>query len=398
MNKLWLVARHEYQRTARRRSFLLGMIAMPAFIGAIVLAGVLVSGSLDSLDSLGYVDGASVLAPPLSQGEEPQPRRFTDESAARNALERDEIKAYYVIPPDYLTTRDVVVTFLKDPPSEALQTDFGGFIRESITAGLPDEFRTRLRDGFDVTLRTSGSKTVDSSSFFVNLIIPSLVGVLFMFTVLTTGGYLMQAVSDERENRTVEVLTTSLSPEQLIVGKSLGLIAAALTQLLVWSLTAAAALAVAARYVEVLARLTPPVSLIVLAVAFFLPSFALVSAMMTLVGSVIGDTRQGQQLSAILNMFFVLPLFFVNFVLESPNGLLAVALTLFPTTSMVTVAMRWGVTDIPMWQLVMAFTLVCAAAAAAVWAAPRVFRMGMLRYGQRLTLDRMLAGLRSGGR
>src|SRR5665811_304394 len=186
--------------------------------------------------------------------------------------DRDEIKAYYVIPPDYLTTRNVVVTFLKDPPSEGLQTDFDGFIRQSIASGLPDEFRTRLRDGFDVTLRTSGGKTVDSSSFFANLIIPSLVGVLFMFTVLTTGGYLMQAVSDERENRTVEVLTTSLSPEQLIVGKAVGLVAAALSQLLVWSVAAAVALIVAARYVDVLSRMVPPVSLIVLAVVFFLPS------------------------------------------------------------------------------------------------------------------------------
>ena len=398
MNKLWLVARHEYLRTARRRSFLLGIIAMPAFIAAIVLAGVLVSGSFDTVDSLGYVDGASVLSPPPSQGEGPQPRRFTDETAARNALEQGEIKAYYLIPPDYLATRDVVVTFLKDPPGDRLQADFDGFIRESITAGLPDQFRARLREGFNVTLRSSGGKTVDSSSFFVNLLIPTLVGMLFMFTVLTTGGYLMQAVSDERENRTVEVLATSLSPEQLIVGKAAGLIAAALTQLVAWSLTAAVALVVAARYIDVLARLTPPVSLMVLAAVFFLPSFALVSGMMTLVGSVIGDSRQGQQLSAILNMFFVLPLFFVSLVLESPNGLPAVALTLFPTTSMVTVAMRWGVTNIPTWQLAVAFALVCASAAAVVWAAPRVFRMGMLRYGQRLTLGRMLAGLRSGGR
>lgn len=398
MNKLWLVARHEYLRTARRRSFLLGMIAMPAFIGAIVLAGVLVSGQLDSLDSLGYVDSGGVLIAPVTHSDEPLPRRFADEDAARNALEGDEIKAYYVVSPDYMVTREVVVTFLQDPPGEALQSDFDGFIRDSITSDLPEAARTRLRDGFDVTLRTPGGRSADASDFFVNLIIPGLVAASFMFAVLTTGGYLLQAVSDERENRTVEVLTTSLSPEQLIVGKSIGLVAAALTQLVVWSLSAAVALAVAAHYVEVLARLAPPVSLILIAVAFFLPSFALVSAVMTLVGSVISDNRQGQQLSAILNMFFVLPLFFVNMMLESPNGILAVALTLFPTTSLVTVAMRWSVTDIPLWQLAAAFALVCASAALTVWAAPRVFRMGMLRYGQSLGLRHMIAGLRTGGR
>lgn len=397
MNRMWLVARHEYRRTTRRRSFLLGMLAIPAMIGVIVLAGVLVAGSFDTIDSLGYVDHSGVLSPPMDRPDRPVPQRFADENAARIALENDEIKAYYVIPSGYLATRKVSIDYLSDPPSRELQGAFSDFIRDSITSALPEDVRVRLRDGFDVTLQASGGRTMDSSGF-VNLIVPGLVGFLFMFAVLTTGGYLMQAVSDERENRTVEVLTTSLSPEQLIVGKSIGLVAAALSQLVVWSVAIVVSLAIAARYVEVLARIAPPVGLLVLAVIFFLPSFALVSGMMTLVGSVISDTRQGQQLSALLNMFFVLPLFFVNMVLESPNGILAVALTLFPTSSLVTVAMRWGVVDVPFWQLGLAFVLVSASAGIMVWAAPRVFRMGMLRYGQQLGLRHMVAGLRSGGR
>ncbi|HZK48892.1 MAG TPA: ABC transporter permease [Thermoleophilia bacterium] len=394
---MWLVARYEYLRTTRRRSFLLGMLAIPAVLGVIILAGVLVSGTVDPLDSAGYVDGSGILEPPAGRAGESLPRRFADEAAARRALEQGEIQTYYLIPPDYLATRQVSIKFLGDPPSDKLQNDFDGFIRDSITSGLPDEVRTRLRDGFDVTLRTASGRTMNSSGF-ANLILPGLVGFLFMFAVLTTGGYLMQAVADERENRTVEVLATSLTPEQLIVGKAIGLVAAALTQLAVWSITVTAALVVAARYVEFLARLTPPVSLMVVAMVFFLPSFALVSGVMTLVGSVVGDSRQGQQLSAIINMFFVLPLFFLTIMMESPDGILAVALTLFPTTSMVTVAMRWGVTDVPIWQLGLAFALVSAAAGAAVWAAPRVFRTGMLRYGQRLAPRHLFGGLRSGGR
>ena len=78
----------------------------------------------------------------------------------------------------------------------------------------------------------------------------------------------------------------------------------------------------------------------------------------------------------------------------NPNSPLLVALTLFPTTAFLTVTMRWSLTVVPVWQMVLSWVLLVTTAGFSVWAAGRVLRVGMLRYGQRLDLRAALRALR----
>ncbi len=77
-----------------------------------------------------------------------------------------------------------------------------------------------------------------------------------------------------------------------------------------------------------------------------------------------------------------------------PNGPLAIALTLFPTTAFITITMRWAFAVVPFWQLALSWLLLVATATLSIWAAARIFRMGMLRYGQRLSFDSVVAAVR----
>ncbi len=390
------MAHFEYSRVTHKRSFLLGMLAVPLLIAAIVGVGAVAATQGGGLDALGYADQSGVLKIDAEQGA--APHLYNDEAAAQAALGRKEIAAYYVVPPGYLASRDLTLVYETEPPGDRLQSDFDEFVRASLTADLPPAARDRLREGFQVTLRSADrSREIDEQGF-AGLIVPFAVAFLFMFAGIATGGYLQQAVSDEREGRTVEILTTSLTAEQLIVGKAFGLVAAALTQLLVWSLTVVVALGVVAVFVEEIGRIRPPLGLLGLTALFFLPSFALVSGIMTVVGSIVSDPRQSQQVSAIVNMLFVLPMFFISLLLETPDSPIAVALSVFPTTSLVTMAMRWGLTAVPGWQVALALGLLVGSAGASVWIAPRVFRAGMLLYGQRLAPRHIVQALRTGGR
>jgi len=80
----------------------------------------------------------------------------------------------------------------------------------------------------------------------------------------------------------------------------------------------------------------------------------------------------------------------------APNSTLATILTIFPTTSFLTIALRWSMTTIPQWELILAWILVTGSAAAMIWVASRVFRMGMLNYGQRLDVKTVLRAVRTG--
>ncbi|HEY3342300.1 MAG TPA: ABC transporter permease, partial [Anaerolineae bacterium] len=77
-----------------------------------------------------------------------------------------------------------------------------------------------------------------------------------------------------------------------------------------------------------------------------------------------------------------------------PNGTLAVILSLFPLTAPLTLLLRYGMTNVPLWQIIAAILLLALSAAGAMWLAGRIFRIGMLRFGQRVNISEIAAGIR----
>lgn len=398
MRELWLVAKEEYRTRVRQRSFLLGIVAVPLLI--IVSTGVILLVNLGGRDSrpLGYVDQSGVLAsavmPATEEGEDPlEVRAYADPAAARAALEAGEIQAYYLLPPDYLESRQVELYYMEEGPSTPVRNQFAQFIRANLLVNEPLGERAWALEGPELTIRSADGRRDWSLSNIVNVIVPYAAGFFFFFVMMGTSSYMLQAVTDEKENRVIEIIVTSMTPEQLIGGKALGLMGVALTQMAIWVAVAAGALLIAAPHVSFLAHMRVPWDLLAVFGLYFLPSFALVSGLMIAVGGAVPDHRQGQQIAGVLNMLFVLPMLFSALIFINPDSPLLVFLTFFPTAAMVTILMRWGTTIIPLWQLLASWLLLLVTAGLSVWAAARIFRLGMLRYGQGLNLREVLADL-----
>ena len=235
-----------------------------------------------------------------------------------------------------------------------------------------------------MTLRSlDGRRQIDPSSI-VDALLPFLAGFLFILATVSSSGYLLQALTAEKENRTAEVMITTLTPLQLVGGKSVGLMAVSLTQLAIWLGVAIAAIAVAGRYVPELRGLHVSPDLIVIILLYFLPAYALIAGLMTAIGAIMPDQQQGQQIAGLLNMMFFVPYFLAAILFTNPNGPLAVALTLFPTTAFTAITVRWGMTTIPTWQLAASWIILVVSAILCVVFAAQIFRVGMLTYGQRL--------------
>jgi len=400
MSKLWLVAKHEYRKMVGKKSFLIATLGVPLLI--IVVMAVVIFVAINSEDSrpLGYVDQAGILRPDAFATLDDDEKRVTihaypDASAARAALEAEEVQAYYIIPADYLQQPTVERYYLEKEPGGAAQEDFWDFMRASLVLQqLPEEAQARVFYGANLTVRTSDGKREAGSNNPLSLILPFVAAMFFFIVVLSAGGYMLQAVTDEKANPTMEILATSLAPEQLIGGKALGLMAVALTQVGAWIVALAGGLLIGAQFVEELQSLQVPWGLLGMTVLYFLPAYALVSGLMTVIGASVTEVQQGQQISGIINMLFTSPMFFITVLFAEPNSPLSIALSLFPTTSFTTILMRWGLTVIPFWQLAASWLLLVASAAGSVWLAARVFRLGMLRYGQRLSLKGILTDLR----
>jgi ABC-2 type transport system permease protein len=396
MNKTWRIARHEYARHVFTRRFLLGLLSVPLIILALVGLVFLILSMENSTRAVGYVDHSGLLAHPVPAPPVEEPDRaveilaFADEAAARSALEADRIQIYFVLPPDYLTSGQISVVHVK-PVKDPARYQFYAFLGANLLAGTDPAVAARLVDGSVMTIRTAdGSRTVSQSDWFF-ILVPMISGIGFIIAMFTAGGYLMQAVVDEKENRTMEVLITSVSPGQFMAGKIAGDTAAGLTQILAWAGFVVVLVAVGSTSFEFLKAIRfAPQTLIVFAAVLF-PAFMMFAGLMAVIGATVTEAREGQQVIGLISIPFWVPYMLTAALMSNPNSPLALALSFFPLTAPLTMVVRDGMTVLPAWQIATSGGILALAAAASIWIAGRAFRLGMLRYGKRLAWREIFA-------
>jgi ABC-2 type transport system permease protein len=399
MRSFWLVAKHEYRRMVMRRAFLLLTLAIPVGMAALILLAIVVETSGQNTLPIGYVDPTGLVdssrqATLPDANDRIKARPYADEEAALAALEREEIQAFFVLSSDYPHTLKTDLYYLEEPPSEDAWADFDEFIRANLVANLPDDVAQRLLQGPSIVVKDTASNREFSEASMINVILPFVATFLFFFATLAASGYMLGVVANEKENRTMEVMVTSITPGQLIGGKAVGLLAASLTQLAIYGIAAVVGLSVAAPYVPELQQATVPWTYLGVMALFFFPAFGLIAAILIAIGSAVTELQQGQQVAGILNLFFMVPIFLLPLILANPNHPTVVFFSLFPTTSFLTISLRWGLGTVPIWQLAVSWVLLVGTSLFTVWLAARVFRMGMLRYGQPLSLRAVVSAVR----
>jgi ABC-2 type transport system permease protein len=399
MRNFWLVAKHEFRLVVFRRRFVVLTLAIPLGLLALVVFAVLVERSGESDQPVGYVDEAGFLDAGRYAALPDADKRirvlpFADRDAALAALEGGEIQAVFVFPADYRQTLRTDLYYLEEPPRDEVWGDIAHFVRLNLIAGLADDVQNRLLEGPDITVYDVVSHRQFGESTIVNIILPFVATFFFFFATMSAAGYMLGVVATEKENRTMEVMVTSVTPGQLIGGKTVGLLAAALTQLAVYVIAAVVGLLLAAPYVPELQQVTAPWDYVTLMLLFFFPSYVLVSSAMVAIGAAVTEVQQGQQVAGILSLFFMLPILLLPVLLENPGHPLIAFFTLFPMTSFLTISLRWGLGTVPLWQIGISWLLLTAAALFMVWAGTQVFRVGMLRYGQPLNWKSAVAAIR----
>ena len=130
--------------------------------------------------------------------------------------------------------------------------------------------------------------------------------------------------------------------------------------------------------------------------AIMLPGFFMVAALMAAIGATVGDEREGQQLAGLFTFPIMVPFWLIYPLLSNPNGPLAIGLSYFPLTGPITLAIRIGFASIPTWQLLLNIAVLAGYGVGALWLASRAFRIGMLRYGQRVRLRELFSKMSRG--
>ena len=230
MKKTWQIIAHEYSRHALRRRFIFALLSVPALMLVMAILVYMIVRIQTKTERIGYVDHSGLLANPLPAGFDIDTSdlvAYEAEQQAKTALDGGEIQAYYILSADFAQTGDARLIAIKAPAS-GTQEQFTEFVRGHLLASYPDEIVQRIIDGDHLLLRSiDGSRQLGEDDWIM-ILLPFFMGIIFMIAVFTSSGYLMQAVVEEKENRTIEILITSVSSQQLMIGKAIGLIAVGL--------------------------------------------------------------------------------------------------------------------------------------------------------------------------
>ncbi len=394
MNKFWYVAQYEYKRHVLRKGFILAILSVPLIISLSIGIGYLAELYFEvNPDPLGYVDLSGLLenAQPVPEGAGTRHPveiiAFPDEEAALAALDTGAIQAYYVIAADYLESNAGTLTYYEEPGNNA-ETHFRTFLRTNLLTGQPPEIAYRAMDGLDVIVRSPDGTRELSARNTLNIALPIASGFIFMFMLMTSSGYLAGAVAEEKENRTIEILATSMSVNQFITGKILGILCVSMTLLISWVVFALIAFQVGANVLEVpwIKNAEIQLGTVLILLVILVPGFLMYAGLAVMLGGTVTEATEAQQMTGMFSLPLGFSYWLAVLIISNPNSPLAITLSLIPFTAPTLMPMRVAFAVVPLEQILISSAILFACAILAIWLAARAFELGMLRYGQRLSI------------
>ncbi|MGB5843996.1 MAG: ABC transporter permease, partial [Anaerolineales bacterium] len=302
--------------------------------------------------------------------------------------------AYFVIPRDYPQDKNIELYYY-DEPGENAGRDFYDFLQLNLMSDYPLEIQKRVTIGTNSIVRTpDGRREFADNNPSVNIFLPLIIGLGFVLLLLISSGYLMSGFMDEKSNRTIELIFTSLSPTQLIGSKLVTMVAIGLTMLITWIAVGIIAFILGANFLDLpwMKEISINWRDIFTILAVALPSYMFAAALMLGISLLLGNNQEAESVGPLFFMVAFIPLYFIAPITRELNGPIAVALSILPISSILTVGLRSIFIQIPLWQLILSVSLQLLLVAGAIWLAISTFRSGMLRTGSRIRWNELFPG------
>ena len=424
MHKVWAVVRREFISRVQSRAFVVSTILGPLLMGALFVMPILLEKRQTAPKHVAVLDGAEG-----SFGRQVAERlRSEMRDTVTHTLPRYRVE-YVRAEGPVNTVRDslVALTGLQKAGPEGLDgvlvltdsTIESGLMQYyGANVGSPNDMSAlssavrplvtaaRLeRAGVDPALVNAAERRVDlrtervsdgkltGQSGKASFMIAYFMGFVLYLATLIYGQQTMTSVIEEKTSRIMEVLTSSLTPFQMLLGKVLGVGLAGLTQMAIWVGSAfvlgsqgarlAGAFGVSAEAARSFAIPGIAPSLLVVFLLYFALGFLLYGALYAAIGAMCNTIQETQQYAIFVTMFVLVGFFAVFALIKDPTGTLGVTMSYIPFFSPFTMPVRWSMTSVPLLQLCVSLALMVLALLACVWLAARIYRTGILMYGKK---------------
>lgn len=433
MNKIGIIIAREFNERVKKKSFIITTILMPLLmIGMMAAPTLMMLFAKGEQKTLLVIDESSVVAPQLEGNEDVEFK--TVDAALEEARKDIDVFGVLWIGENIVDSPSDVKLYTNSSSSMSLEESITAQIekvieRERLKRYDIDNLEDIMKDlKASVTMTTyrndqsEEGKDEQATSSVVSYLLGLVLGMMLYMFLIIYGSMVMTSVIEEKGSRVLDVLVSSVSPFQLMMGKILGVAAVAVTQIAIWGvLVCGIGSAVLpalmpddvmqsveavqagqmtleeadmdAETISALSLATDMSGLVMMFVwllLFLLGGFLFYSAMFAAVGSAVDSIQDANQLQTPITVPIILALILAMSVFNDPNSPLAFWGSIIPFTSPVVMMARIPF-DIPTWQIVLSLVLLYASVAGMAWVAGKIYRVGIFMHGKKPSFKELLS-------
>ena len=427
MRKIYLVIAREFTERVRKKSFIVTTLLMPLFmIGMMVAPSLMMLYGTSEQKQVVVVDKSGIIAERMISSEEvvfSAQNNLTKEEACQIYNAESGVFGILYINEDIADSGNV--QFITNSSSslmleELIQSQLKNIIeREKLKLRYDiDNLDQMLADvATPITLNTfenngtGNEDEMESTSAGINYILGIILGMLLYMVIIIYGQMVLTSVVEEKSSRVLDVMVTSCSPFQLMMGKILGIASVALTQIAIW-----AVLVIAASKFLIPALFSADVAatsdmmlqgvmgtlgdtgyitmLFAYLALFILGGFLLYASLYAAAGSAVDSVQDGQQFNTIIMMPIILAMIVMMSVFNDPNSPIAFWASMIPFTSPVVMIARIPF-GIPTWEVVVSLVVLYLSFVLTTWLSAKIYRIGIFMHGKRPSWGELAKWLRT---
>lgn len=416
MNKTKLIIVREFSERVRKKSFIITTLLMPLLmIGLMVAPSLMMMYGGGEQKQIVVIDRTGVVAENLTPTPEVQYIEHNDlsiQDACRIYGEQSGVFGILYIGSD-IEARDSVTLISNSSSTPVIEESISKQLNEIVKRNKLAELgydvdslervmqsvetnidiRTRINNG------TGDMESMESSSSGINYALGMILGMLLYMVIILYGQMVLTSVVEEKSSRVIDVLVTSCTPFQIMMGKILGIALVALTQIAVWAVLIISAskflipalfsAEVAASNDMMMQALVGTLgdtgyiaSLFAYLILFILGGFLLYASLYAAAGSAVDSVQDGQQFNTIIMMPIILSIIIMMSVFNDPNSPIAFWASIIPFTSPIVMIARIPF-GIPTWEIIVSLVTLYLSFVVVAWVAAKIYRIGIFMHGKR---------------
>lgn len=409
--KVFLVAKREFIRTVRKPSFWIATLLFPAFIGIVSFVSGYSAGEatkqaekdIQEADEIVIVDEAGILNPAIFENEVYRQVASSEVEESKQGVIAGDLDALIIYPEDLYSEQTIEIY----QPYKGLFSAgrFEEMARQLLNQSIIQEigdpqkialFNERVEAN---TINYENGEPVDLN--IEQFIFPAVAVVLYFLLVFLANNYLLMSVSEEKENRMIEIVLSTITSGELISGKILGLAGVALAQVGLLLLLGGAVVFYSTTQLPIeinFAAIEWDVLQIFASLFYMLSGFLIMASIMVGVGAVMPTYKEAQSFSSVFVIASIFPMYFASLILADPQGTIALITSYFPLTASLVLLARNALGELPLWELGLSSILLVGYVIGGFVLAFKLFELGALEYTEKLGFKEIFNRLRGSHR